>query len=143
MQKQQFFAPFQSYICSNSIHRMQLVLNPTPDTTETRPLLSISRNQACMQPKLQQHPYHLLSRKCFLDRCEYRTRHEKLSSCQLLNVKNQTYLYLPTFPLNSFRFFRFLLQPRFCLCNMPFLIFYPPSRDKTYVCFQSFLENLM
>ena len=58
-------------------------------------------------------------------------------------MKNHTYLYLPTYPLNSFRFFRFSLQPRFCLCNMPFLIFYPPSRGKTHVCFYSFLENLM
>ena len=96
-----------------------------------------------MQPKLQQDPYRLLARKYILDHCKHGKRREELFSCQLLNVKNQTYLYLPTFPLNSFRFLRFLLESPFCLCNKPFLIFYLPSRDKTPVYFQSFLENLM
>ena len=92
---------------------------------------------------MQQNQYYLFARKYILDRCERRKRLEELSSCQLLNVKNKAYLFLPTYPLRSFRLFRFLLQPRFCLCNMPFLIFYPLSRDKTQACFHSLLENLM
>ena len=83
-----------------------------------------------MQTKLQQHPYRLFALKYILDHCEHGKRREELCSCQLLNVKNQTYLYLPKFPLNSCRFFRFLLETPFCLCNMS-------------VYFQSFSENLM
>ena len=90
-----FFSPIYAAIAFTD---MQLVLNPTPDT------IQFPGNQAYMQPKLQQQPYHLFARKYLSDCCEHRKSHKELSLYQLLNVKNQTYLYLLTYPSN-FDFF--------------------------------------
>ena len=174
---------------------MQLVLNPTSDRTETRTLLSISRISCIYLTKLSVTSLSLVRTRISFRPLRTQEKTWRITLVQLLNVKNQWYLYLPTYPLNifsiiyhlfskektiinkyneiklnktnktlrnnlayyllwekglqkarklnSFWFFRFLLQPRFCLCNMRFLTFYLPSRDKTQVCFHSFLENLM
>ena len=141
MLKQQLFALFQSCICSNSIHRYATSVNPTPGTTETRTVLSISRKSGIYATKITTTSVSFVCTSISFRPLRTQEKREELFSYQFLNLKNQVYLYLPTYPLNSFRFFRFLLQPRFCLCNMPFLIFYTPSRDKTHVCFHKRKQN--
>ena len=100
-------------------------------------MLSISRKSGIYATKITTTSVSFVRTSISFRPLRTQERREEIFSYQFLNLKNQIYLYLPTYPLNSFRFFHFLLQPRFCLCNMPFLIFYPPSRDKTHVCFHS------
>ena len=89
-----FFSPIYAAIAFTD---MQLVLNPTPDT------IQFPGNQAYMQPKLQQQPYHLFARKYLSDCCEHR-KSQRIILVSASECENQTYLYLLTYPSN-FDFF--------------------------------------
>ena len=123
--KKQCFAPFQSYMCSNSIHRYATSVKYSSwhdgDSHITINFQEI--RHVCNQN--YDHLHHLFARKYLLDR--------------IFRIESGIFIFANV----PFKFFCFLLQPWFCFCNMPFLIFYPPSRDKTHVCYHFFLENLM
>ena len=99
--KKKFFEPFQSYISSNRVLRYATSVKSN-SRHDGDLQIAINFQEIRHVCKLQQHPYHLFTCKYLLDCCEHRKRRGELSSCKLLNVKNQTYLYLPMYPLNSF-----------------------------------------
>ena len=127
-----FFSPIYAAIAFTD---MQLVLNPTPDT------IQFPGNQAYMQPKLQQQPYHFFARKYLSDCCEHR-KSQRIILVSASECEESDIFIFVDIPF-KFRFFCFFLQPWFSLSNMPFLIFYTASRDEAHVCFHSFLETFM
>ena len=143
VQKQQFFAPFQSYICSNKIHRYKTSVKSNSRHDGD---LHIAINFQEIRHICQQN-YHNICIICLhVNIFRALWIQEKTWSIILLSAsecEESDIFVFATYSLNLFQCFHFLLQPRFCLCNMSFLIFYLSSRDKTPICFHSFLENLM
>ena len=114
--KKQCFAPFQSYICSNSIHRYatSVKYNSWHDGDSHITINFQEIRHVCNQN--YDHLHHLFARKYLLDRWDHRNIREELSLCQVLNVKNQAYSYLPTSPLHFFVFFCYNRDFLFVIC---------------------------
>ena len=80
---------------SNSIHRYGTSVNPTPGTTETRTVLSISMKLGIYATKITTTSVSFVRTSISFRPLRTQERREELFSYQFLNLKNQIYLYLP------------------------------------------------
>ena len=143
MQKQQFFAPFQSYICSNSIRRYATsVKSNSRQDGDWHIAINFQgtrhvRNQNCHNIRIICS--HVNTFKTVVNTGKDVKNYPRVASeCEEWDI-----FIFGKVPLKFISVFLFLITTRFCICTMSFLIIYPSSRDKTHVCFYSFIQNFM